>query len=364
MFLYLKRHLWKYRKIFIVLKKTLLIARIRSYKKRKETLSPQFKYYFLSDIGTFFFAPLRALLFISFTATRFAMHRNCISCSFARDTLGISAHSARKHLAEQWHVKNNFQAALTVEAAMVLPIFLFCMTAVLQYGNVMETAVRFGNALTETGKNMAVAAYTTKYGGDMSRAGEFAVGALSAVYAQNKVMSEAGDTSSVKNANMLFSSFMKENEMIDLVLTYQIRSPVSMVGLPGNFFLQRASIRAWTGRTIPGSDGDGADKGAEGDYVYVTATGSVYHEDTECTHLKLSIHAADIESLSTRRNNNGGIYHPCEKCGDHTGSTVYITNEGNRYHGSLSCSGLKRTVRQISREEAGSLRPCSKCGGH
>ena len=47
------------------------------------------------------------LLFTLFTVTRFAMHRNCILCSFALAALGISAHSARKHLAEQWHVNSN-----------------------------------------------------------------------------------------------------------------------------------------------------------------------------------------------------------------------------------------------------------------
>ena len=98
--------------------------------------------------------------------------------------------------------------------------------------------------------------------------------------------------------------------------------------------------------------------------MYVTATGSVYHEDTECTHLKLSIRPVEKTSLSDMRNHNGAIYHACEKCGDNAGNTVYITNEGNRYHSSLSCSGLKRTVKQITREEASQMRACKKCGQH
>lgn len=315
MFLYLKKDKWKCPiKSQIVLNHSLLIARIRSIILRKEGYSPNGRYLRFTGIRAFFFAPLRA--------------------------------------------------ALTVEAALVLPLFLFCMTAVLQYGNVMDTAIRFGSALSETGKSMAAAAYMTKYGGDTSAAGEFAVGALSTVYAQNKVMSKTGDISSVKNANMLLSSFLQEEEMIDLVLTYQVRSPVGGVRLPGNFFVQRAKVRAWTGRTVSGKDGDGGDDEKSGDYVYVTATGSVYHEDTECTHLKLSIHTADIDSIGTLRNNNGAIYHPCEKCGSRAGDTVYITDEGTRYHGSLSCSGLKRTVKQVSREEVDHMRACSKCGKH
>ena len=237
------------------------------------------------------------------------------------------------------------------------------MIAVMQYGNVMETAVKFGASLSETGKLIATSAYISKYGGNVNEVPEIAAGALSAAYAHSKVLSQAGDTSAVKNTNMLLSSFLKEEEAIDLVLTYQIRSPISVIKLPGNFFIQRARVRAWTGRTPPTGDDGEEGEAEEADYVYVTATGTVYHEDSDCTHLRLSIREVDASALSMLRNNNGGIYHDCEKCGGISESgRVYITNEGDRYHSSLECSGLKRTVRQVSREELGSMRACSKCG--
>lgn len=326
MFLYLRKSFWKYKKESLTDQKRRNsisdIRRIRRKYNRKELLSPQIsKYLQLKGIRTFFFASLR---------------KN--SPAFLEGTL-------------------------TVETAMVLPLFLFCMTAVLQYGNVMETAVRFGSAMSETGKYMAVAAYLSKYGGDVNEAGEFAAAALSTAYAQNKVLREAGDISSVKNANMLLSSFLQEDEMLDLILTYQIRTPVTGIRLPWTFFIQRTKVRAWTGReSSPGGSKDHEKGEHGGEYVYVTATGSVYHEDTECTYLKLSVRPADLASLNELRNENGGIYHACEKCGDQAGGTVYITNEGSRYHSSLSCSGLKRTVKQVSREEAAHMRACSKCG--
>lgn len=174
-----------------------------------------------------------------------------------------------------------------------------------------------------------------------------------------QVMKKAGNTENIKNANMLLSSVLKDGQTIDLVLTYQLRAPIQ---LPGVFFLQRARVRAWTGRD-DGSGGNGGDqKETEQEYVYVTVTGTVCHADPECTHLKLSIREVSKSSLETLRNNSGGKYHPCEKCGDHPGSGIYITNEGNRYHTSLSCSGLKRTVRKVTKEEAGNMRMCSKCG--
>lgn len=280
--------------------------------KRKAKHSPPFRHIRYGDIRTFLFAPLRA--------------------------------------------------TLTVEAAVVLPLFLFAMIAALQYGVVMETATRFGASLTETGKQMATAAYVTRFGGDLDEVPEIAVKALSATYAKQRLVSQAKDVSAVKRVNLLLSSFLAEEDTIDLVLTYQIRSPVGMIKLPGSFFLQRARVRAWTGRETGGEDGAEGEEG-DGTYVYVTETGTVYHDDPNCTHLKLSIREVNESELAGLRNNSGGKYHSCEKCGGASADgKVFITSEGDRYHSSLSCSGLKRTVRQVLKEELGDMRACSRCG--
>ena len=239
------------------------------------------------------------------------------------------------------------RAAMTVEAALVLPLFLFCMTALIQYGSVMGTAVQIGTALTETGKSMATAAYAMKYGGEGSAPG-LGVSALSAGYAHHKVIGRAGNTDRIKNVNMALSSFLQEEEQIDLVMTYQIKTPVAVIKLPGNFFLQRACVRAWTGR------------GAQGG-VYVTESGRVYHEDPECSYLNPSIREVDEDAIGGLRNRSGEKYRPCESCGGGSG-TVYITDEGNRYHRSIDCSGLKRTIHTEEKGSCG-LRPCLKCSG-
>lgn len=301
MFLYLK--------IYI---KTFLTKKPKKNNKRKEKFSPPYRLKRIKGIRAFLSAPLRAVL--------------------------------------------------TVEAAIVLPMFLLAMTAVLQYGNVMDTAVQFGASLAETGKLMATAAYAKKYGGSTEQAPGIAAAALSEMYAQHRVLSQTDDTSSVKNVNMVLSSILQGDDMIDLVLTYQIRSPVSMIRLPGSFFLQRARVRAWTGRSTGGAGGEEGEE-SDGSFVYVTETGSVYHEDPNCTHLKLSIREVEKSSLDTLRNSSGGKYHDCEKCGGAAqDGMVYITKDGDRCHSSLSCSGLKRTVRQVPREELGNMRACSKCG--
>ena len=97
--------------------------------------------------------------------------------------------------------------------------------------------------------------------------------------------------------------------------------------------------------------------------VYVTETGTVYHLSRSCTHLDLAISPVTSEQLSASRNASGGNYRVCELCGMSAASqgTYYITKEGDRYHSSLSCSGLKRTVYEIPISQVGDRRPCSRC---
>lgn len=61
----------------------------------------------------------------------------------------------------------------------------------------------------------------------------------------------------------------------------------------------------------------------------------------------------------------GGIYHLCERCGWMPGNdgNCYVTDYGDRYHTSLSCSGLKRKVYTVPLSEVKGKGACSKCGG-
>ena len=248
-------------------------------------------------------------------------------------------------------------ASLTAETAVALPVFFVCMLALMQYLEVIRAASVQGSLLSRTAQEMAVAAYTTEYTGEESPFPAL----LNAGYALARIESEAR-SDRIRNRNILLSSFPDENKNIDLVMTYQIKSAVGMVSLPGYFWVQRACVRSWTGRE--GSGGASADTGEDGSsHVYVTEHGTVYHRDLNCKYIRLSIRPASMEQVKTARNNNGEIYHKCEYCGGKESGVYYITDDGNRYHTSLECSALKRTIQEVPLSETGSLRPCSHCGG-
>ena len=115
----------------------------------------------------------------------------------------------------------------------------------------------------------------------------------------------------------------------------------------------------WNGYQIP-EDPD------REEYVYVTENESVYHTNSECTHLRLSVETVTGREVEGRRNAEGERYRACEKCVGTTEELLwtegyFIAKEGTCYHSRRDCPGLKRTVRRISYAEAGAYAECARC---
>ena len=111
-------------------------------------------------------------------------------------------------------------------------------------------------------------------------------------------------------------------------------------------------------RAYVGFKSDDTDEDIEDDAitVYVAENESVYHVDSNCSHLNISVFTREKNQAQT----DG--YSSCEICGSRCGDLVYVTEDGEKYHSTKSCSGLKRTIYQISIENVGNLSCCSRCG--
>ncbi len=142
----------------------------------------------------------------------------------------------------------------------------------------------------------------------------------------------------------------------ELSAVYQVRVPLPIFRIPLLEYEQTMRVKGWTGyeRTGFGTENE--------ETVYVTETGLVYHKDYHCTHLELSIRMVPLSDVAGLRNESGGKYHACEHCGAESAGGVYITDTGDRYHSSLSCSGLKRTVYAVPVSEVVGKGACSRCG--
>lgn len=115
---------------------------------------------------------------------------------------------------------------------------------------------------------------------------------------------------------------------------------------------ERAVCRAWIGFT---------ELSVGETWVYITPEGEVYHLYRDCTHLELAIRQVTYKEAVRSENNYGQTYRACALCGERIGAMVYITPEGDCYHGNRTCSGLKRTVRQVPMSEAYERGCCMRC---
>ncbi len=253
-------------------------------------------------------------------------------------------------------------ASMTVEAAFVLPFFLFAFLNLISVLELYRLQSNMSAAMHAAAKEMAVYGYEYKElsGSD---AGTLESLGITYIYAANRVRSALGggylDQSPMSGSiHWMQSRIMKEEECIDLVAVYRIAPFSVMMGYDSRYLYNRIRTRAWTGYDNAQAAADGAD-GEE--IVYITPEGTVYHRSRGCTYLKLSIVAVDIKSLEAMRSSNGEIYYPCEVCGKNCGSTVFVTSYGNRYHSTLQCSSIKRTVLAVRISETGGRGACSKC---
>lgn len=267
--------------------------------------------------------------------------------------------------------------SLTVEAALVLPIFVLVLAGILCMGQIFYLQTRIQTAMEQTGEELATYYYGVKsLSGDTDGEegkqsgldavlGDFAKGIASAVFAKNRILEAVGrewlDNSLIEGGSdglsMAGSTFFQEDDRVNLTVRYRIKIPY-LDFLKPLTVVQTCVRRAWTGT------GGGTETGEE--IVYITDTGTVYHVSLDCTYLRPSLEEVRYGEVEHRRNESGERYRACEKCAasgqQGIPQRVYITKYGNRYHFSVACPALTRGIRTIKKSEAAGRLPCSKCG--
>ena len=279
------------------------------------------------------------------------------------------------------------KASLTIEAAFVMPIFLFAILSLLYFIQIFTLQEFIQATITKMGLGLAKTAYVYEdFSGkedalnfDESILGtEITIGlgdfaktivdqTIIKQYARQFLDTDRMNASCIRDGfeGMSFfdSQIFSEEKMIDFVVSYDVVLPIRIFSLSAMKMLQRVRVRAWTGYEVEACYS--MEEGGQEDIVYVTDTGNVYHLNATCSHIHLSI--TSIQGLPTiQRNENGGKYYPCEKCcqGEQDpNGTFYITSDGTRYHSARSCSKIKRNVKEILKSEVGTRPLCKRCGG-
>lgn len=265
----------------------------------------------------------------------------------------------------------NIPAGMTVEASILLPLFLFFF---LNLGCAIEMIRLHGNlqiALWETGSKLSIYGYALDSGekptaenGEGSWWKSIIGTTVASVYVKSQLIDILGKdylnqsplTRGVDGLRFWESEVLGSEDTIDIVVTYSVSPWSRLIGFSPFYMANRYYSHIWNGYQLPET------KGEDVRTVYMTENGTVYHLNQNCTHLQLSVRRITAAELGGVRNQYGRRYQPCEKCTDgNRPKEFYITEEGSHFHYSRDCSGLKRTIYAVSLKDAAGYRPCSRC---
>ena len=282
-------------------------------------------------------------------------------------------------------------ASSTVEASIVIPLFIYAIMTVAYLIQIVGFQVKVQQALYNECRKMAKYIYAYEMinkqntsesqkqdlieadeNGDKDEGSSSILeNGIGVGVAQTLFLSELG-IEYIKNSHivggvagfyMLDSKIMSQNNMIHIVVTYTVRNPYDIFGIGIMTFTQSASTNAWLGDTYNTDESKNISNTDE-TIVYITPSGSVYHTNRNCSYLILSIHEIPQNQLDYQRNESGGKYYGCEKCGNKKSEGIfYITDYGDRYHTTINCSAIMRNVMAVQLSMVLDRRQCSKCKG-
>ncbi|WP_251386746.1 pilus assembly protein [Mediterraneibacter agrestimuris] len=247
--------------------------------------------------------------------------------------------------------RKKMQGSVTAEAALTLPLFLFAILSLIYILEIQAIRLTVSSAAQGAAKAAAE---------DMAVLPVFNPIKMKSDLVQI-IGSERLERSIVEGGSSGIhcwrSWYESDSGVIHVELDYKVRLPFPKFTNMGMKCRDSFLVKAWNGYKNSELDSD------SGKIVYVTETGGVYHTNYQCNYLKLSIRFVPYSGMSDLRNEAGGKYHACEQC-VHGGASagVYITDYGNKYHNSLNCSSLKRTVYSVKKGECQGMSACSKCG--
>lgn len=242
------------------------------------------------------------------------------------------------------------RGVVTIEAALAVPLFFFAVLALFYMIEVMTIRTSIRSGMQYAAKHAASETYVRQW----ITPGSLEADIVEAVGGDRLERSIVVNGSSGIHCEA--SRMSAVTGILELRVSYQVKLPIPAFAVPPVPMEESMRMKGWNGYVRTGFTGQ------EDDTVYITENGMVYHRDYHCNYLELSIRMVSSGEIEGLRNESHGKYHACERCvhGASAGQ-VYLTDYGDRYHNSLNCSGLKRTIYAVPLSEAAGKGACSKC---
>ena len=248
------------------------------------------------------------------------------------------------------NIKKKISGSVTIEAAMTIPIFLFAILCIIYLLEIQSIRLSISAATQHAGKLAAEQIPVVSVLNPIKLKADI----VNIVGAErlNRSIVEGGSS----GIQCFTSYYDSGEEIVHIRVSYRVRLPFPQYMHIGQKIQQETEIKAWTGYQHTGLDDE------DDSIVYIADTGSVYHTNYRCSALHVQIQFITQTELKNYRNESGGKYYACEHCvHGSTMSGVYIANYGTKYHNSLSCSGLKRSIRSVKKSQVKGRRQCRRC---
>lgn len=272
-------------------------------------------------------------------------------------------------------------ASMTVEAALCLPLFLLFAVALMEPMRWLDRQRRVQTVTEQFCEELSQYMYakelgeTIFYGQDGSepeegdgvsdsRTDKAYLGALSDAAAGLWLKGKAEEY--VDGVVIRKADVPDENGNVWIELTYREQIPFFHVKSGEISMHAAAKRRSWIG--IDGklkekkADSSGAGKAGE-TIVYVGAGMGRYHMYRDCHYISNQYRTVPLSQAEQLRNASGGRYTACSRCAKAAGAAaeVYITEAGEHYHYSRTCSAMASYVRSVPLKEVEQLGVCSYC---
>jgi len=260
-------------------------------------------------------------------------------------------------------MKRKFDGSITVEAALVLPLFVFFGLAVLVPMRWLDTQRQIQTISERFGEDLSQYAYIIESGNQLSESdqqqGPCFSDAAAGLWLYGRVQPYADSVRIIK------SEVPDEQGNIWLEVKYQEKIPFFPEIIRGATMYVAVKRRGWIGlggkltcqmeREVGGN--------LEQQMVYVTPDGTRYHRYRDCYHLMNVCKAVSIQEVDHLRNKDGKIYYTCSLCaqGQNIKNTVYITTWGTRFHNDRSCAAMSTYFRKVPLIDVIEWGECSDC---
>ncbi len=248
----------------------------------------------------------------------------------------------------QYFKRDSEKGSLIVEAAIFIPLFILAILTIAFTMKVFATYEYNQHRLSEEMSFIAAKAYTVNHSTRI-----YGMGESLTIRSYRYLFSEKENEKQQENS-------IPSNDLIEVVASFSVANPFALRMIPDYNFIQRITLRAWTGHEKEANPATFQEMMEDSDHVYIFPKfGTKYHK-SDC---RLIANSPVQEFLS---HSHWKSFEPCRLCNAANlsiGSYIYLFND-KIFH-SRECFLVDKKIEVISLEDAldRGYNPCQICYG-